>query len=99
MSDESGVHCHYQQGVVTLTCGPEAFARLVAAVAAGAGPAAAFPTAVDVVVMRIDRAGPIPRPRPWLDLLGWAGCAAAAATVILLLGAGAYTVSSWVWQP
>ncbi len=83
--------------MVTLTCGQEAFARLVAAVVAEAGPAAAFPAVIDVVVVK--RAEPTSRPTPWLDLLGWIGCAAAAASVILLLGAGAYTLSRWVWQP
>ena len=95
MPDESEVHCHYQQGVVTLTCGGEAFARLVAAVAATAGPSATVPAAVDVVVVK--RVEPPVRPTPWLDVLGGIGCATAAATVVLLLGAGAYTVSSWLW--
>jgi hypothetical protein len=97
MPDESGVHCHLQQGVVSLTCGEDVFARLVAAVVEAAGPAAVALTAVDVVVIK--RAEPTPRPTPWLDLLGWIGCAAAASTVLLLLGTGAYTLSSWVWQP
>ena len=96
MTDESSVQCHHQQGVVTLTCGQEAFARLAAAVATAAGPAAA-PAGVDVIVIK--RSEPTPPPTPWLDLLGWTGCAAAAATVVLLLGAGAYTLSKWVWQP
>ena len=101
MPDESGVQCYHQQGVVTLTCGEEAFARLVAAVAMAAGPAAAaMATAaagVDVVVIK--RVEPTPPPTPWLDLLGGTGCAVSAATVLLLLGAGAYTLSKWVWQP
>ena len=97
MPDACGVHGHYQQGVLTLTCDPEAFARVTAAVAVAAGPGAAAPAAVDVVVVR--RTESPGRPRPWLDALGWAGCGTAAAIVILLLGTGAYTLSRWVWQP
>jgi hypothetical protein len=95
--EESGVHCHYQQGVLTLTCDDVAFARLVPAVIATAGPTATGQVTIDVVVIRKPEQ-PSP-PRPWLDLLGLAGCAAVAATVILLLGVGAYTLSTWVWQP
>jgi hypothetical protein len=95
--DESGVRCHHQQGVLTLTCDDVAFARLVAAVIATAGPTATGRGTVDVVVIR--KPEPPSRPRPWLDLVGLMGCAAVAATVILLLGAGAYTLSRWVWQP
>jgi hypothetical protein len=95
--DEIGVHCHHQQGVVTLTCDEEAFAQLLAVVASAAGQVAAFPTAVGTVVIK--RAEPPSRPTPWLDLFGSIGCVVVVTTVILLLGVGAYTLSRWVWQP
>jgi hypothetical protein len=98
--DESGVRCHHRPGTVTLTCGPEAFARLAKAVAAAAGPPVAVPADADVVI--IDRVKPDPPPDlpwSWLDWGGAIGCAAVLVTVSFLLGMGAYTVSQWVWQP
>ena len=88
------IRCEYQQGVVTLTCGREAFARMRAALAA-AGPEVAVPDGVDVLVLK--RASPDPQPTPWLDGVGYPACAIVAAAVIALLGIGAYTVSSWLW--
>ncbi len=89
------IEWHLRQGVVELTCGEEAFARLWAAVGDAAGPAVAPVGAVDVVVLR--RARPAPPPTPWQDRLALVGCGTATLVVLLLLGAGAHTVSSWVW--
>lgn len=52
------IEWHSQRGVVELTCGDKAFARLWAAVGNAAGPAVAPVGAVDVVVLR--RARPAP---------------------------------------
>ena len=100
MLDESGVQCHHQQGVVTLTCGPEAFTRVAEAVAVAAGPPVAVPADADVVVIERAKPDPVPdTPWTWRDWGGAVGCAAVVASVIFLLGTGAYTVSRWVWQP
>jgi hypothetical protein len=98
--DGSGVRCDYRQGVVTVTCGPEAFVRVAEAVAAAAGPPVAVPA--DAEVVRVERVKPPATPEPpwaWYDWAGLVGCVGVVGTVLFLLGTGAYTVSRWVLQP
>ncbi len=96
MPEEGGIHYKEQQGVVTLTCGGEAFVRLTAAIVTAVGPAVVMPATARMVVVRLAEPPGRP-PNPWLDAIGYFGCAAVAVAVIGLLGAGAYTVSSWFW--
>lgn len=97
MADEDEIRCHYQHGVVTLTCGEEAFARLWAEVAAAAWPTVATPPAVTMVVFK--RPAPDRPPTPWLDGLGYLGCGVVAVAAIVLLGTETYKVSRWLWSP